>query len=278
MTTCLFASRAARFSALAFAIALAGCAGESPSQRATHESLNSVLWMQTSGEYWAACATTYAEARGNLDRALADPGWTAALEQTGDASKLPPAVILDVDETTLDNSVFQARLASTNTFFTPDKFSDWCREEHAGVVPGVAEFCKYAVSKGVTLLFVTNRDAKVSDATLHNFEKAGLPFDPAHVQVIGKSGDSDKGPRRKAICEKYRVVLLVGDQLQDFLTIPKGTSAADRSELAKKNADKWGRQWIALPNPAYGDWERALIDPKATDEENLKRKYEALRK
>jgi len=44
-----------------------------------------------------------------LDRAMADRAWTAALEQTGDFASKPPAVILDVDETVLDNSESEER-------------------------------------------------------------------------------------------------------------------------------------------------------------------------
>lgn len=261
--------------ALAVALLLNGCASD---VRVTHEGLNGVLWMQTSGEYWAACTSTFASARTEFDRALADTACTAALEQSGDASRLPPAVILDADETVLDNSIFQAGLTATNTFFTPDKFKAWCAEERAGAVPGAAEFCRYAFEKGATIVILTNRDASVEDATRRNMEKLGFPAHPERVLVIGKSGESDKGPRRKKLCERYRVVLIVGDQLQDFVSIPKGSDAAQRLQLAHDHAARWGRQWIALPNPAYGDWERALMDPKATDEENLKKKFEALKR
>jgi acid phosphatase len=76
-----------------------------PSIEAGIDNLNAVLWVQTSVEYRANSLQAYALAGRLLDDALADPRWTAALEQTGgDYRDLPPAVIVDVDETVLDNS------------------------------------------------------------------------------------------------------------------------------------------------------------------------------
>ncbi|MCC6738637.1 MAG: hypothetical protein IT452_06295 [Planctomycetia bacterium] len=265
------------FRPLALLLVLAGCCAAPPPARVTHESLNAVLWMQASAEYAVACETVYAAARSELDRALADAARAAALEQGEGAAALPPAVVFDVDETVLDNQRFQARLAATGTTFSVPAFSAWCREEQAGAVPGALEFCRYASSKGVFLVFLTNRDAAVADATRSNLAKLGFPADAARAAVIGKSGESDKGPRRREVCGKHRVVLLVGDQLQDFVSVPKGSDNARRRELAAANAARWGRDWFALPNPSYGDWERALVDPKGTDEENLKRKFGALR-
>src|SRR6187401_1865157 len=97
---------AARLIAL---IVLAGCASHAPASQtparprsstsAAHENLNAVLWVQTALEYEASALQAYRLAALQLDAALADPSWTAATEQKGDASKLPPAVILDIDET-----------------------------------------------------------------------------------------------------------------------------------------------------------------------------------
>lgn len=260
--------------ALVAAILSAGCGS---SARLTHENLNGLLWMQTSGEYRAACLTAYRTATTQMEKALADPGWTAALEQSGDLSALPPAVILDADETVLDNSAYQARLAKTSGAFALDTWNAWCREERATAVPGAADFCRLAVEKGVTLLFVTNRDADLAEATLRNLGKAGFPSDPRRVQVIGKVAESDKGPRRSDLSRRYRILLLIGDQLGDFVSVPKAASSTDRAALAEQNAARWGTKWIALPNCTYGDWERSLVDSKRSDEENLKAKFGRLR-
>ena len=74
--------------------------------RSTHESLHGVLWMQRSAEYKALCFQAYQLANAQLRIAVNDKNWTAALEQLGNYKNLPPAVILDVDETVLDNSPY----------------------------------------------------------------------------------------------------------------------------------------------------------------------------
>ena len=257
------------------AATLSACGGTAP--RLTHENLNSVLWMQTTGEHSAACMTVYRDAQALLDKAIADPGWTAALEQTGDASTLATAVMLDVDETALDNMAYQARLTKTNHAWSLESWNAWCAEEACTAVPGAADFCRAAVEKGATVLFVTNRDAALNEATMRNLSKAGFPNDPRRVQVIGKTDDSDKGPRRAELAKRYRILFLVGDQLGDFFSVPKGSTPEDRKALAERYADRWGKTWFALPNPTYGDWERAMVDSKKTDAENLKSKYARLR-
>src|SRR5262245_19274028 len=128
-----------------------------PSLRKTHENLNAVLWMQTAVEYQGGALQAYAAARTALDRALADRQWTAAVEQTGDFSSLPPAVVLDLDETVLDNSAFQARQVANATSYNDEAWAAWCQERKAGAIPGAVEFLKYARSRGVIPFFVTNR-------------------------------------------------------------------------------------------------------------------------
>src|SRR3546814_10594895 len=76
--------------------------------------LNAVLWVQTSAEYRAAAETVYRAATDQLDATLAQAHWDALLpsdrDNAGDTASLKPAVIMDIDETVLDNSPYQARL------------------------------------------------------------------------------------------------------------------------------------------------------------------------
>src|SRR5690242_6899130 len=83
-------------------------AANATAPRRTHENLNAVVWTQTAAEYRAVAKQAYRLARLQLDAALADPTWTAATEQTNVSPTLPPAIVLDLDETVLDNSAFQA--------------------------------------------------------------------------------------------------------------------------------------------------------------------------
>ena len=74
----------------------------------------SVLYMQTSAEFIANNLQVYENAAKAIDLALSDKSWSAAIEQNGDFSKKLPAIIIDVDETVLDNSPYQARAIKDN--------------------------------------------------------------------------------------------------------------------------------------------------------------------
>jgi 5'-nucleotidase (lipoprotein e(P4) family) len=291
------------FSALALATALAAChaatakppasAPASPSVKAqppalpaarhTHENLNATLWMQTSVEYRATTLQAYHAARVALDAALADPKETAATEQTADASSLPPAVVLDLDETVLDNSAFEARQVSDNSPFSDEAFDKWCLEEKASAIPGAIEFLKYAKSKGVTPIYVTNRNHTTEDATRHVLDKVGAPVETSTDVVLMRHEQgweaSDKGTRRAFVAKSYRILLLVGDNFEDFISVPSAQKTlAGRDAMLQKYVDYWGTRWIVLPNPTYGSWEQAIttgVSP-SDDAGVLARKYATL--
>ena len=248
------------------------------SETRPHENLNAVAWVQSSVEYEAAAVQAYRLASIQLDAALADTSWSAAIEQTGDASKLPPAVILDIDETALDNSPFQARGVRDNTPYSEQAWQRWVTEARARAVPGATEFARYAAGKGVTVFFVTNRMSGIEKPTRANLAAAGFPLD-ANVDTVLSRGEkpewsaSGKGPRRTFIAASYRILLLIGDDLGDFVVNPAGTPDERRAHTAP-NADWWGRRWIMLPNPTYGSWERAVI---GTSKDPIAAKRAALR-
>ena len=111
---------------IATALLLQACATARETWR--HERLYSTLWLQTSTEYYAIATQTYRAATEKLALALSDPSWTAATEQTGDFGGLPPAVVLDVDETVLDNSPYEARNIRTDSHYEPKSWAAWCGE------------------------------------------------------------------------------------------------------------------------------------------------------
>lgn len=231
---------------------------------AAHANLNAVLWVQTSAEYVGSALQAYTVAQVMLDRALADPTWTAALEQslaTG-YERLPPAIILDVDETVLDNSPNQARQILDNTEFNRTDWHAWVREEQAQPVPGALEFTRYAADRGVTVFYVTNRRHEVEPATRNNLRALGFPLeselDTIYTRDEREDWGSDKGTRRQAIADSHRILLLVGDNLGDFLS-DINQSVQLRKEMAQRRPEYWGRRWIVLPNPQYGSWEGSLI-------------------
>ena len=255
-------------------------ATEPPRARAEHPTLYAALWVQTSAEYRATAWQAYAAAGESLLRALTDPSWTAAVEQEGsDFADLPPAVVLDVDETVLDNSPFQARMILDGGTFDPQAWTVWVDEAAAPPVPGAREFLRLADSLGVAAFYVTNRDEEHEAATRRNLEVAGLPVDP-EVDTVLTRGEregwtSDKSSRRETIAERYRIVLVIGDDFNDFVaaSLPR----ADRERLVERYRDLWGERWIVLPNPNYGSWEGALYPPgDRSDDEEARLRLEAL--
>src|SRR5712691_1425331 len=142
-----------------------------------HDLLNAVLWMQRSVEYKASALTAFALARLRLDQALLDPNWTAApKEQTGAYQVLPPAVVLDADESILDNSAYQAWMVLKGTTFDPKTWNAYVNTVTTLAIPGAVEFARYADVKGVKVFYVTNRTVEEEPATRKNLEKFGFPM------------------------------------------------------------------------------------------------------
>lgn len=222
--------------------------------------LNATLWLQQAAEARALTLQAYALARLRLDQALADPTWTAAEEQTGDVAGLPPAVILDVDETVLDNSCYQTRAMLAGNEFSQRAWTAWCEEARAPAIDGALEFCQYAASRGVTVLYVTNRLEVEKEGTRRNLAALGFPVLDQPDGLLCKQSKSDKGPRRAALAERYRILLLVGDSATDFSSAFSRQDNGARVRIARAATTKWGERWIVLPNPMYGSWADNVVE------------------
>jgi acid phosphatase len=242
---------------------LLSCASRPPQQpcNAGLALVNAAAWMQSAAEYRASAMQTYAEARRALDDALAI------------SDGKPAAVILDLDETSLDNTPFEARMVHSRRTYDADAWKQWVSESAAGATPAAAEFLTYARSRGVTLFYITNRKADEKEATRRNLEKLGYPV--TDETLLTRVDTSDKGPRRDSVASRYRVLLLLGDDLNDFVSAA-GKSRAERDALARDNAAKWGTSWFILPNPMYGSWE-STIAGNGSECEKLQKKIEALK-
>jgi acid phosphatase len=252
--------------------------------RQTHEGLRAVLWVQTSAEYQACAEQAYRAAEDKLYLALRNKDWTAASEQSKDYQHLPPAVILDVDRTVLDNSPFQGQLLKEGRAFTIDLWEKWASMAKAPPVPGALEFVKYAERMKVEIFYVTNRTANMEQATRNNLEKLGFPTktEPDTLLMkMEKGWGSDKSSRRSHVAKGYRILLLLGDDFNDFVSgvKGKGVTLKDRTRLANQHKSHWGERWIMLPNPIYGSWEAALyeFDYGLPHSEKLKRAYQKLK-
>ena len=242
------------------------------------QSMLGVLFVQTSPEFAANNIQTYKIATSKIDIALNDKNWSAALEQGTNFSDKPPAIIVDVDETVLDNSAHQAR-AILGGFSYPTGWLEWGNEVSAPAVAGVKDFLNYADSKGVTIFYVTNRVSELRKATIENIIKLGLPFDERAnpLMMKGENGwGSEKTSRRTLIAEKYRIILMAGDQITDFISLEESAVSMDaRLQLSSKYEEMWGEKWFMITNPMYGKWEGAIynnIFPNTKERKKLRLK------
>lgn len=233
------------------------------------DNLNAVLWVQASAEYDATALSVYNAAAARLDAALADPAWDALApglrDNAAELATLPPAVVLDVDETVLDNSPYQARLVRQGTQYDTETWAGWVDERAARAVPGAAGFLDAASERGITIVYVTNRTQDMGADTLANLRALGLPAGDG-VLFLGKGAPgceqagSDKDCRRRQVAGRYRVLMLVGDQLGDFVE-PAADTPAARQAAVEQHAGWFGERWWMLPNPTYGDWQQgAALD------------------
>lgn len=230
-----------------------------------------ILWTQTSGEMRALAYQAFNLARMVLDRDL----------RMRHRIRLRPAIIVDVDETIVDNSPYQATLLKNRQNHSSQRFTDWVNRAEATALPGAVEFLRYATSRGVRIFYITNRRENEKEGTAVNLKKLGFPeVNEQTLLVRTDPQSSSKEPRRQSVEKKHRIVLLMGDNLNDFAEIfDKSKTVADRLAASEHNKDKFGVRFIVLPNTMYGDWESAIYDYnfRLTDEEKSAKRKANLR-
>lgn len=210
------------------------------------------LWYHYAAERDAIYFQTYKFARMALDNQLAKN------KDLKTAKK--PAVVLDIDETVLDNSPQQLKLLQLATPYTPESWSEWAKVVQAQPLPGALEFTKYAQENGVEVFYVSNRFVKNLNYAIQNLKKYDFPnADSAHVFLKDKT--SNKTKRRNKVSENYDIILLLGDNLRDFTEEFAKRDVKDMGKaVVEKNKNLFGVKYIIFPNPMYGEWERVLYN------------------
>lgn len=254
---------------------------------AANDNLNAVAWIQTSVEFRLLAGQTWRSALVQLDRAIKTPAWDALSrdDRLTPIQGKPLAVIVDIDETVLDNSPYQARLVRDGQSYDEITWDAWVREEAATPVPGALEFAKAATARGVTVFYVSNRAEHLGEATLGNLRKAGFPIsDVSQFLGLGtfvedcEQMGSEKGCRRQLVGRTHRVLMQFGDQIGDMVTVLANTREGREQAVAPYLG--WvGERWFVLPNPSYGSWEPALFNNEWSQPEGERRrqKLKALR-
>lgn len=238
-----------------FALSVAACrtaapavqtaaAPNAPAQLAA-QNTDATIYQHFSAEAYRLYQQGYELAKIRLDANLARP------------HTLPPAVIVDIDETVLDNSPYQVTNAANDRSYSPESWKAWTAKASARALPGAVEFLDYAVSRGCEVFYISNREVDEEAATVRNLAAQGFPMaDTTHV--VPMQGTSDKTARRAAVAQTHSIVLLVGDQLRDFDEGFKDRSVGNGKPMVDAQRDTLERYFIMLPNPMYGTWLDAL--------------------
>jgi 5'-nucleotidase (lipoprotein e(P4) family) len=211
-----------------------------PLPRAT-EAL-SIKYMRDSEEYAAIARQTYRLAGEAVTRSNPSGAWV---------------VVLDVDETTLDNSTYQVERAVYGLPFEITSWNAWIERRQAPAVPGVVDFVGLVHRAGGRVAWITDRSAAVTEATRTNLRQAGLWTDDDRL-CAQKNAQHTKAQRRAEVLsgagecswsgQSMRVVAFVGDQVTDF------PAAAEK--IPDTGTDEaFGRTCFLLPNSMYGGWE-----------------------
>lgn len=206
--------------------------------------VGATLWMQQSGEYRALALQAYRLAMQILQRELKRP-----------AGEKPLAIITDIDETVLDNSPFSAKSILNHTKF-PQGWTDWTDLASANALPGAVNFFQLAASSGVEIFYITNRRINEKKSTLANLHQMQLPVKDENLLL--RTDSASKKARKDFVRERYKVLMYLGDNLDDFADDFEQKSVAERKVMVDEMKNSWGEEYVVLPNPTYGSWEGAL--------------------
>lgn len=258
---------------LTAALGICGCATDRGSDVPhANDGMDAVLWVQSSTEYAASTIGIYSAAAEQLERiAAANPEGVDRM-----------AVVMDVDETVLDNSPYQGQMVLDGTSYKSESWDRWIALRDARAVPGVIEFIRASQALGVQVMFVTNRACRTRPDsaercpqkldTLFNLRNLGIDaqtdalflrgdLPPEHCRDLLSESErpdgrwsSDKTSRRQCVAADYEIIMLFGDQLGDFTAESADGPAQSHRGSASDIDRNWGRSWFMLPNPTYGDW------------------------
>lgn len=236
------------YTLLVFALVLGSCSHSNTSTTQVQKKQNdyltmSTLWYQRASECRALYYQAFNFAKHSLVANLADS-----------KSNKPKAVVVDIDETVLDNSAFEAYSVRTGKQYSKELWHEWTGKAAAQATPGSLEFLKFAESKGVETFYISNRSVSEMAITLQNLKALGFPFaDEAHILL--KTDTSAKTVRRKKVLETHDILILAGDNIGDFDELFEDRKQNFGFETIDAHKAEFGKRFIILPNPMYGSWE-----------------------
>ncbi|MDH4109098.1 MAG: acid phosphatase [Gammaproteobacteria bacterium] len=228
-----------------------------------------VAWKQTAAEFGALCHQAYNVARLRVDMAIA----------AGRGKGKPAAVITDMDDTIIHAKSYWGYLVNEGLDFFDDALWDrWLPENLVTAVPGALDFLRHCESVGVEVFYVTNRDQgeRTYDYALGQLRHLEFPWaDEAHLTVYRDT--SDKSATREQLAASHDLLLMLGDNLNDYKRDYYVADVDERYALMERDRLEYGVEFVLLPNPTDGHWVRAIFgdsEPAATDD-NRRRLREA---
>jgi len=223
-----------------------------PSVNSNDHLTMAVLYQQTAAEYRALCYQAFNFAKYKLDQSSKAMGM---MKQR--------AIIVDIDETVLDNSPYEAKCILDAVNY-PASWDEWVIKARAKPVPGALEFLQNAAAQGINIFYISNRKEKLREATLKNLVSIGFP-DADNDHLLLQTDESSKKARREKIAGNHWIVLLIGDNLNDFSEVFEKKLIPERFEMTDSLKNEFGNRFIVLPNAMYGDWEGAVFNYKYPD-------------
>lgn len=219
-------------------------AAAAPTVAASSPIPGNLRWTRASAEHRALYLQIYSGAAVEIERLA-----------TGHAPATW-AVIMDVDETILDNSLFEQEQAESGRAYSDSSWAAWVRREAAPALPGAVAFTQRVHALGGRVVLVTGRADALCPETRANLERVGVAFDEALCQPTSLS---DKNPRFEAVrggrspstLGALDVLMWVGDNIQDFPGLTQAIRVGQDSAFAP-----FGHRFILLPDPLYGSWEK----------------------
>lgn len=202
---------------------------------------HSLYWQKNSAEYVALSYQAYNIAKLRLD------------EELNSNLNKRPAIVIDLDETVLNNLPYNEMLIDSSKVFTQESWSKWVNKKIATKVPGSLEFINYAKSKNVKIVYLSNRRVENYEPTKENLITLGYPFDDDTLMLL-RDETSDKTPRRNTL-KDYEIIMLLGDNLADFNSVFYKKSNKERIQSVDSLSKLFGDKFIVFPNLIYGDWE-----------------------
>lgn len=226
-----------------------------PSKVEQQQNVMALDWYQTSGEMESLYYQGY-----NLGQMKLD-------EKLKEGTDKKPAIVLDIDETILDNSEYYALHANSSNHLSRNEFYS---KAESKALPGAIDFLDYADDRGVDIYYISDRKDKLENPTIENLEEVDAPQAKESHVLLGSEEELDqnmpKRERRQKVKQNHDIVLYFGDSLTDFPGFTK-SPIKQRNQKTKDMQDEFGDKFISFPNPMYGNWEDAMYDYKDVNDQ-----------